>query len=243
MKRTPDAEIRHQLLREFLLDGAKEKQIVLDVGCGGGELMIDLARHGCSVMGVETDLSLVQFCRKQGLDVIEGRAEALPIVDESVDMIVCSVVIPYTDARQAVAEWARVLKPGGIINMTCHGIGYGLHCIIRQPGLIYRFYGVRMLLNTLFYRSTGRRLPGCLGDAMCQTTTQMKAYYSCNGLILERMQVVGRVAGAPLFLCHRLIKPMNSHQSGSNNRVANSYHDRPRQREIIACESGTNRAV
>jgi len=179
---------------------------VLDIGCGAGDLMSELVSRGCSVTGVESDSSVVQTCRAAGLQVSEGRAEDLPVADASVDGIVCSVVLPYTDERQAIAEWARVLKPGGAVNVTCHGVGYGLDYLIRGRGWKRRFYGFRMLSNTLFYRLSGRRLPGFLGDTLCQTSRWMSSYYQAFGLDLEREQVVGVVMGFPQFLCHRVVK-------------------------------------
>ena len=103
----------HVLCREFLLNEMKTGLVVLDVGCGEGELMSRLADRGCSVSGVEIDHSLVQMCRASGLQVVEGRAESLPLAAASVDAIVCSVVLPYTDERRVIAEWNRVLESGG----------------------------------------------------------------------------------------------------------------------------------
>jgi SAM-dependent methyltransferase len=196
----------HVRCREFLLAGMTRGMSVLDVGCGDGGLMSELIGLGCSVAGVEIDRSLVQACLAKGIPVSEGRAEKLPVPDASVDAIVCSVVLPYTVERQAVAEWARVLKPGGAINATCHGIGYGLNYLLQGQGLKKRFYGLRMLANTLFYRLTSRRLPGFLGDTLCQTSRRMISYYRTSGLHLEREELVGVVMGAPQFLCHRAIK-------------------------------------
>lgn len=194
------------LCRQFLLEGIREKQVVLDVGCGAGALMVELARRGCLVQGVEIDPARVEECRGKGLDVKEGRAETLPLADRSMDVVVCSVVVPYTDERRAVAEWARVVKPGGRVNVTLHGLGYGVACLFRGPGVKRRLYGARMLVNTWWYGLVGRRLPGFFGDTLCQTSSRMKAYYRENGLTLQQEQVVGLIAGLPQFLCHFILK-------------------------------------
>lgn len=165
-----------------------------------------LASRGCTVKGVEIDASCVQACQAAGLNAIEGRAECLPVSDASVDAIVCSVVLPYTDQRRAIAEWSRVLRPGGIVNVTCHGIGYGLDYLIRGPGLSRRLYGVRMLLNTQVYQLLGRRLPGWLGDTLCQQSRALNNCYRASGLTLVREEVVGAVMGLPRYLCHRVVK-------------------------------------
>jgi len=205
MQLSREPPLPHVLCREFLLTDLTAGQSVLDVGCGTGDLMKELAQGGCSVSGVEIDRSLVASCQAAGLQVREGCAERLPMRDESVDAIVCSVVIPYTDERIAVAEWARVLRPGGIIHATYHGLGYGLDYLIRQPGKC-RLYGLRMLANTIFYRLTGRRLAGSLGDTLCQSSRRLDAYYRSAGLELRCERVVGTYLGRPIFLCHRVAK-------------------------------------
>lgn len=195
------------LCREFLVSDLPPDARVLDVGCGTGELMAALAGKGHSATGVEIDPALVDRCCRSGLDVVEGRAEQLPFADASIDAIVCSVVLPYTDERLAIAEWARVLRPGGVVNVTCHGIGYGLNYMLRGPGFRRRLYGLRMLVNTATYAVLRRRLPGFLGDTLCQTPGQLRKYYGAHGLALVREDVFGKTLGMPQFLCHRLLKP------------------------------------
>lgn len=89
---------------------------------------------------------------------------------------------------------------------TLHGIGFALNYMLRGRGLKCRFYGFRMLINTLFYRLFGLRLPGSLGDTLCQTSRRMAVYYRESGLHLEREQVVGVVMEFPQFICHRVVK-------------------------------------
>jgi SAM-dependent methyltransferase len=196
----------HVLCREFLVSGLAHGTPVLDVGCGDGNLMSDLARRGYPVAGVEINCALVRSCRAAGLQVDHGRAEDLNLVDASVDAIVCSVVLPYTDEKLAVAEWGRVLKPGGVVNATFHGLGYAVKQMLHGPGWRKHVYGMRQLANTLFYRITGWRLPGGLGDTLCQTSSRMRSYYAASGLRLEEERVVESVMGSPRFLCHRVVK-------------------------------------
>jgi SAM-dependent methyltransferase len=205
---TPDPTWEHPdpvACRRFLLTGATAGERVLDVGSGDGRLMRELARIGCEVVGLEIDRSQVAATRAAGLDVHEGRAEALPFATGSFDRITCSVVLPYTDEEQAIGEWARVLKPGGYASLTSHGLGYALLFVLGAPDLKQRFYGGRMLANTACYRAFGRRLPGFLGDTLCQTSRRLGRYYARFGFVLEEETVVGRsVAGSPEFLCHRI---------------------------------------
>lgn len=209
VERDPRAEEKEPLnvlCRRFLVEGAKTGERVLDVGCGKGELLVELRGLGCDAVGVEIDPSEVAVCREAGLDVQQGAAEALPYPSGSFDRIVSSVVLPYTDEKRAVVELARVLKPGGHIRVTCHGIGYAMHFMLVGPGP-KRFYGGRMLANTALYRATGRRIPGPMGDAICQSGKRLARYYEAAGLRLEQELWIGAYAGSARFLCHHVTKP------------------------------------
>lgn len=79
---------------------------VVDVGAGRGTHTHELARRfGFDVVGVDPAPSG---------DALLGRAEALPLDDESVELIWCRDVLPLVaDIGAAFAEFRRVLVPGG----------------------------------------------------------------------------------------------------------------------------------
>jgi ubiquinone/menaquinone biosynthesis C-methylase UbiE len=101
------------LLEEFSFTDFPPGARVLDVGCGEGDQLRLLRATGCEAVGVEIAASTVSRLVAAGLDVRLGRAEQLPVEDRSFDGVVCKVVLPYTDERCAIAEWSRVLRPGG----------------------------------------------------------------------------------------------------------------------------------
>jgi len=157
---------------------------VLDVGCGQGEHLAELVRGGCQVTGVEIDPRAAESLRAQGYDVRVGIAESLPLLDSSFDAVVCSVVIPYTDERRAIAEWSRVLVPGGQVRASYHGAAFPLKYLLHGPGIRRRLYGGRTLLNSWVYRVTSRRLPGFWGDTLYQSAARLKKYYRQSGFQL-----------------------------------------------------------
>jgi SAM-dependent methyltransferase len=206
-EQTDEADPPDVICRRFLTTDVLSGNLILDVGCGYGGLMTQLTDLGGKVVGIEIDRNLVNHCRGLGFDVREGRAEKVPFQDDSFDRIVCSVVVPYTDERKAVGEWERLIKPGGRIFATYHGLGYGLKYAFMGATFKKRVYGGRMLTNTYWYWITGRRLPGLLGDTLCQGRNRLRSYYRALGLVLEQELIEGTVAGLPLFICHRLAKP------------------------------------
>jgi cyclopropane fatty-acyl-phospholipid synthase-like methyltransferase len=102
---------------------------VLDVACGAGGPARRLARMtGCEVLGI--DIHEEGIARARELAAQEGLADRvafelmdasrpLPLPDASFDAVVCIDAINHLpDRPRALAEWARVLKPGGRVLFT-----------------------------------------------------------------------------------------------------------------------------
>jgi ubiquinone/menaquinone biosynthesis C-methylase UbiE len=98
---------------------------VLDVACGTGNAALRAAQAGARVTGVDITPELLAVGRELAADegvaigFVEGDAEALPVEDESCD-VVLSVFGCMFAPRHAVAaaELARVLRPGGRLCVT-----------------------------------------------------------------------------------------------------------------------------
>ncbi|WP_448954305.1 class I SAM-dependent methyltransferase [Labrys neptuniae] len=96
----------------------------LDVGCGEGRFCRVLRDDGIAATGIDPTAALLDEARR--LDPTGeyrlGRAEALPFADHSFDLVVCYLsLIDIPDIANAIAEMARVLRPGGsllIANLT-----------------------------------------------------------------------------------------------------------------------------
>jgi len=98
---------------------------VLDVACGTGNLAIPLARLGLVVTGVDIAPNLLVQAREraaaEGLSATfdEGDAEQLPYADASFDAVVSMFGAMFASRPDLVAaEFARVLKPGGLLAMA-----------------------------------------------------------------------------------------------------------------------------
>jgi len=102
---------------------------VLDVACGSGLTTLRIAqRTGCSVVGIDIHESAIGEAQKASkLASLETRATferadaagRQPFGDASFDGLVCIDAINHLPNRQAVlAEWARMLRPGGVLVFT-----------------------------------------------------------------------------------------------------------------------------
>lgn len=105
---------RRQALRRAGLSAGMQ---MLDVGIGTGLL----AREALALIGPEGRLTgvdpspgMMAQVRMDGITLLQGRAEALPVADASVDFVAMGYALRHlSDLRAAFAEFARVLRPGG----------------------------------------------------------------------------------------------------------------------------------
>jgi ubiquinone/menaquinone biosynthesis C-methylase UbiE len=95
--------------------GIGQGSLVLDLAAGTGKLTRRLLELGASVLAVEP----VAAMRAQleavlpGVRAIDGTAEEIPASDASVDVVAVAQAFHWFDAPVALAEVARVLRPGG----------------------------------------------------------------------------------------------------------------------------------
>ena len=87
---------------------------ILDVGCGTGIMLEHLAPLG-EATGLDFSSTALSFCRQRGAErLVQARGEQLPFADASFGAVTAFGVVEHIDAdRAAMAEWARVLQPGG----------------------------------------------------------------------------------------------------------------------------------
>jgi ArsR family transcriptional regulator len=103
--------------------------VVGDLGCGTGQVAGALAPFVARVIAVDASAPMLRAAKKRltGLTNVELRAgtlESLPIEDDTLDAATMCLVLHHVgDPARAVAEVARVLKPGGrlvVVDMLPH---------------------------------------------------------------------------------------------------------------------------
>ena len=105
---------------------------VLEVGTGEGQVARAVAAaHGATVIGVDPTVNQIVEADRRGSGPIYARsgAEALPFGDRTFDAVVCCLVFEHIDAvDEALAEVARVLRPGGRFVFCLN------HPLLQTPG-------------------------------------------------------------------------------------------------------------
>jgi ubiquinone/menaquinone biosynthesis C-methylase UbiE len=88
----------------------------LDAACGTGRHSMYLAGLGHRVTGIDTSAEMLAEARKHLPDSSFHQADvtAAPVPDNAVDTVVCGLALRHVpDLGAAMAEFARVLRPGG----------------------------------------------------------------------------------------------------------------------------------
>src|SRR5262245_3577488 len=94
-------------------------KVVVDVGTGTGTLARGFAMRGCKVIGVDPDDRLLNQARQLDamasvtIDYKLGYAEAIPLADESADVVAAGQCWHWFDGPKSAREFARVIRPDG----------------------------------------------------------------------------------------------------------------------------------
>lgn len=107
--------------RTLNLLGEVRGQRILEIGCGGGQNCIALARQGAHVDGLDLSDAQIDFARRLAqdegvsVDFRQGEAADLGFVaTDSLDWLLAVYLFPYVeDVAAVLAECVRTLRPGG----------------------------------------------------------------------------------------------------------------------------------
>lgn len=89
---------------------------VLDVGCGTGLTLRQIAPIAKRAIGVDVSESMLEHARARGFDVVQASVTKLPFEDQSFDLVYSFKVLPHVrDIERALTELSRVTRSGGTL--------------------------------------------------------------------------------------------------------------------------------
>lgn len=116
-------KVVNSLMERYLTKGTNK--FIVDVGCGTGAMLKELQSYG-HVAGIDYYPEALNLCRKRGIkELYLADMSKLPFKDETVDVITALDVVEHVkDDEGVINEFARVLKPGGILVVNVPAFGW-----------------------------------------------------------------------------------------------------------------------
>ncbi|MFA6211085.1 MAG: class I SAM-dependent methyltransferase [Candidatus Obscuribacterales bacterium] len=104
--------------------GLTKQSLVVDVGCGTGISTRLFEQRGFAVVGIEPNEDMRSAAIRDSIRVVgesdanaskycSGTAENTGLANECADLVLCAQAFHWFDANKALAEFQRILKPGG----------------------------------------------------------------------------------------------------------------------------------
>jgi ubiquinone/menaquinone biosynthesis C-methylase UbiE len=149
---------------------------VLDIGCGAGQEMLPLIARGAFGVGIDVmrevgELGNKMFA-KAGLEkrvtFVRASGNEIPFASESFDVLICRVALMFMKNKAALAEIARVLRPGGRFLLKYQAPAYYWWKFgdgFRERYIKSSIHAARVLYAGYFYQFTGRQSFGKLTAA------------------------------------------------------------------------------
>ena len=138
---------------------------ILDVGCGAGQTLIasGLAAD-VTAIGIDSDASALRLGRRldKRIGFVCAQGESLPLASDHFDLVISRVSLPYMRRRAALAEMARVLRPGGDAWFVLHPaarLKRELASCVKRGDIRQALHRLYVMGNGALATFTGREFP------------------------------------------------------------------------------------
>lgn len=147
--RSQGDELPQRIITPLRLLNLQPNSVILDIGCGRGELVLNLAKQGHTAIGLDYAPHGVKIARDALVDqtlptmkmgISQANAKTLAFASNSVDCVFMLDVVEHLypdELQQAFRDIFRVLKPGGQLvihtmpNTWYYAVGYPIYRLLQ----------------------------------------------------------------------------------------------------------------
>ncbi len=174
----------------------------LDAGCGAGFNALDMpVRFGWHVFPCDYSAEALRFSARRGVPRLAGAdISALPYADASFDVVTCFDVLVMCGPErigQALCEFHRVLRPGGLL--------------IARSAALESLRGKHSELNA---------------EARRYTLKEFRTHFTDAGFAVERATYANALLAPLAFVKRRILEPLRLAEAGSDVRRVSPWLDR-----------------
>ncbi|QKZ03974.1 class I SAM-dependent methyltransferase [Pseudomonas eucalypticola] len=167
---------------------------VLDLGAGTGKFTARLLATGARVVAVEPVPAMREKLHATygHVQALDGRADAIPLPDASLDAVVCAQSFHWFATPEAVAEIRRVLKPGGRLGLVWNLRDNSVPWVARLDALVNQYEGD----TPRYYSGAWRQVFPAPGFSALQHAHFGNGHTgSPDAVILDRVRSTSFIAG------------------------------------------------
>jgi SAM-dependent methyltransferase len=109
---------RHDMFRDRwqAATGSWDNKVVIDIGCGPGNLYATVGGSPKALIGVDISPGALKMAKGCGYMPLLADAQNLPLADGCADLVVANATIHHCDdMAKVLAEAGRLVKPGGML--------------------------------------------------------------------------------------------------------------------------------
>ena len=123
-------------LRNWLARRLRHSSTVLSVGCGSGELEIDLRKQNHRVVGMDISAEMLRTASCRGLSsIVQADAHFLPFRSSCFSVVIFPESLGYLKLEEAIRETTRVLTNRGRLVITTYPFNSIVHSLYAQSTL------------------------------------------------------------------------------------------------------------
>ncbi len=168
---------------------------VADVGAGTGKFTKLLLATGARALAIEPVAAMrEQAAALPGVAALDGTAQALPVAAQSLDAIVCAQAFHWFARTEVLDEFARVLRPGGLLGLVWNVRDESVDWVAEITRLITPYEGDA----PRFYKGTWRQAFPHPAFTPLQEARFAHAHVGPPGqVIIDRFMSVSFIASQP----------------------------------------------